>query len=161
MWGGLPCASSATATKWATLTARPRSRAVYDCSLEKRQQVPQHLTPPSRLPLKKAFPKGLALLPNKTAYLSQASGSDTSKSVMTFAASLRQKDWDWFLMQKSNHARNHRLDGDVLYFVFIPGGIARRQAGSLITLDCRVWRFERADEEGIVVDIGNDKTERG
>ena len=80
---------------------------------------------------------------------------------MTFAASLRQKDWDWFLMQKLNHARHHRLDGDVLYFVFIPGGVARRQAGTLITLDCGVWCFERADEEGIVVDIGNDKTESG
>lgn len=42
---------------------------------------------------------------------------------MTFAASLRQTDWDWFLMQKLYHARHHRLDGDVLNFVGISGGI--------------------------------------
>ena len=66
-----------------------------------------------------------------------------------------------FLMQKLNHARDHRLDGNVLNFVGISGGVARRYAGPLITLDRRVWRLKRADEEGIVVDIGNDKTERG
>ena len=80
---------------------------------------------------------------------------------MTFAASLRQNDWDWFLMQKLYHARHHRLDGDVLNLVFISGGIARRYAGLALAFDCRVRRFERTDEEGIVVDIGNDKTESG
>lgn len=80
---------------------------------------------------------------------------------MTFAASLRQTDWDWFLMQKLYHARHHRLDGDVLNFVGISGGIARRYAGLLIALHLRLRRFERADKIGLTVNIGNDKTERG
>lgn len=80
---------------------------------------------------------------------------------MTFAASLRQTDWDWFLMQKLYHARHHRLDGDVLNFVGISGGIARRYAGLLIALHLRLRRFERADKERIAVYISNDKTEAG
>jgi len=80
---------------------------------------------------------------------------------MTFAASLRQTDWDWFLMQKLYHARHHRLDGDVLNFVFISGGIARRYAGLLIALHLRLRSFERADKIGLSVNIGNDESERG
>ena len=80
---------------------------------------------------------------------------------MTFAASLRQTDWDWFLMQKLYHARHHRLDGDVLNFVGITGGIARRYAGLLIALHLRLRRFERADKIGLSVNIGNDESERG
>lgn len=80
---------------------------------------------------------------------------------MTFAASLRQTDWDWFLMQKLYHARHHRLDGDVLNFVFISGGIARGYAGLLIALHLRMRSFERADKEGFAVYVSNDKSERG
>ena len=80
---------------------------------------------------------------------------------MTFAASLRQTDWDWFLMQKLYHARHHRLDGDVLDFVRESGGIARRYAGLLIALHLRLRRFKRADKIGLSVNIGNDESERG
>ena len=71
--------------EWATMTARPQSRAVYDCSLDKRQQVPHRLTPPSQQPLKRILarsslaelkvPKGKARPTyEKTAYASRASG---------------------------------------------------------------------------------------
>ena len=57
-------------------------------------------------------------------------------------------------------ARHHRLDGNVLDFVGVTGGIARRYAGTLLTLDSRTRRFERADKKRLVVDIGNDEAER-
>ena len=60
-------------------------------------------------------------------------------------------------MQSLYHARHHRFYGDVSYFVFISGGIARRYACAPFALDCRVRRFERAEQIGFVVDIGNDK----
>lgn len=71
--------------EWATLTARPRSRVVYDCSMEKRQQVLRRLTPPSQQPLTRLLarsslaelkvPKGKARTTyEKTAYASRASG---------------------------------------------------------------------------------------
>lgn len=56
-------------------------------------------------------------------------------------------------------ARHHRLDGHVLNFVGVPGGIARRYAGTLLTLDSRTRRFERADKKRAVVYIGNDEAE--
>lgn len=64
-------------------------------------------------------------------------------------------------MQKLYDARHQRLDGDVLNFVGITGGIARRYAGLLIALHLRLRRFERADKIGLSVNIGNDESERG
>lgn len=68
--------------------------------------------------------------------------------------------WDG-KMTKLYHARHHRLDGNVLYFIFIPGGVARRYAGLSRKLNYRMRRFVRAEQVGVAVDIGNDKTETG
>lgn len=57
------------------------------------------------------------------------------------------------------YARHHRLDGNVLDFVGITGGIARRDSGALLTIDNRMRMFERAEQIGFVVDVCNDKTE--
>ena len=57
------------------------------------------------------------------------------------------------------YARHPRLDGNVLDFVGITGGIARRDSGALLTIDNRMRMFERAEQIGFVVDVCNDKTE--
>lgn len=66
--------------------------------------------------------------------------------------------WDG-KMTKLYHARHHRLDGNVLYFIFIPGGVVRRYAGLSRKLNYRMRMFERAEQIGFVVDVCNDKTE--
>lgn len=64
-------------------------------------------------------------------------------------------------MQKLYDARHQRLDGDVLNFVFISGGIARRYACLLTALHLRLRSFEGADKIGLAVNVSNDKSERG
>ena len=143
----------------ATLTA---STTEPDCSFDSRgaNSVPHRLTPAFS---PRAFPKGKARHTAKKeppTYLRQAE-SITSKSVNDVAASLRRELDGMFLMQMLYHARHHRLDGNVLNLVGISGGIARRNAGAAVALDVGPRLFERAEKIRVVVDIGNDKTERG
>ena len=47
----------------------------------------------------------------------------------------------------------------MLNFVFISGGIARREAAALLRLHLRMRSFERAEKVRLTVYVGNDKTE--
>lgn len=117
--------------------------SAFDCNIRD-DRVPPRLTLPSV-----AFSIGKApasASKQKNAYASRASGKINFKICNDLAASRRLLLVELFLMQKLYDARHHRLDGNVLDFVFISGGIARRYAGLLTALHLRLRSFERADK---------------
>ena len=135
-------------------TAKPQPRAVCDM-----RQPPRGTGEP--LPPRRLVSPSEAALPMKKPPTHHAQAENqigNFKICMTFiACAMKRLSVDGVI--RLYDARHHRLYGNVLDFIGVTGGIARRYAGTLLTLDSRTRRFERADEKRPVVDIGNYEAE--